>query len=247
MRAILLAVLFLAGCASPIDPETTMTTSVSEAPAPPMLGMAGCSGFHTFFPSPAAGFEGFVPENFTLRQANGMTQVPVFGFICGNGTLEMWALLQVQPPEALRNSTFGLDAVVLQAFTTNETLHGAYLDWGFGDEQVLRASVQVTDFLRSGLVEDARFALGAGSMQYEIRTTVREQGSEFPAESYRYWIVNGTRATGWLEVHSAPSRSFGIGTALFQAQGDDGAPLLAPGIGHRVEDAALALRFERLE
>lgn len=238
-------VAFLSGCASPDATETTSTTpstTPSSDDAPFAVLMTGCEAFHTFFPSPANEFTQFVPENFTMVSESGTVQIPVFGYDCDNSTAEMWALLPVLPPEALRNSSFAVDAVVLQAFTTNATSHAQYLEWGLDPARAVHADSETSEYVRAGVSSLDRLALARGAHSYELRTTVQESGGEFGAAAYRHWITNGTKATGWIEVHASIGRDLGAGTASFQSQGDPGAPPLAAGIGHRVSGVTLRIQ-----
>ena len=251
-RILALAAAFalLAGCNAPADDTDTQTTS-SEAPSPAevvALRSSGCQGYHTFFASPAELFVDFVPENFTMAtDSSGNTvNIPVFGYDCQNGTSDLWALLPVVPPEQYRNTSYSVDAVVLQGFTTNATYQAQYVAWGFDAARVLAATVSEREATLAGVARDDRFALGTATVKYEVRTTVQQSGGAFDEAHYRYWITNGTQATGWVEVSSLAATNVGPGTATFQSQGDPGAPPASVGIGHRIEDASLVVTAHKL-
>jgi hypothetical protein len=251
MRSLLFLVAALAlvasGCAAPDAgdaPPQSSTSGPAPGPAAPIVSYGPCRAFHTFFPSPAASFEGLVPENFTVDADAGVVRVPVFGFDCANQTtVEMWALLPVVPPEPYLNGSYAVDALVLQAYTTNTTWRAEYLAWGLSETLARHATTQTVESYDAGAARVESLALADTSSSYTLRTSVQAAGGAFAAEAYRYWVANGTKAIGWVHVDATPSTNVGAGPATFESAGDEGAPPVTAGAGHRVDGVTMTMAW----
>jgi hypothetical protein len=240
-----LALLLAAGCAGPGPGGPTATgtpTGPQETAAPETLAFEACRELHTFFDAPAAGFEALLPPNFTAApgRAPGTAQVAVFAWTCG-AAMEMWALLEVVPPPALRNGTVQLEGLVLEAFTPNATHAGLYRSWGV--ERIHHATVTTLESFDAAAAEHFRLVLGDDAMTYTVVTDVVDQPGAFDSQSYRFWAGNATSLAGHVESLHGPGASVGAGTARFEQEGDPAAPPVATGIGHRVDGATVRHRF----
>lgn len=227
----LVAVTMLAGCSSGSDgPDVP-----DVAPATPALGFEACSQFHTFFASPKSGFEPFVPEGFSMKDADpaGLTTtVDVFASSCGN-TTELWGLLEVVPRNAYANGSLAVEAVILQALTSNATDLTTYQAWGIGD-RIAHADAVTLDAIDGMVARDESITLAGGGLSYTVRTLVASEEAAFAPTAYRYWIQDGTTVSGYLLVENGAGTSLGAGSAFFTQEGDPGAPPATAGVGHRV-------------
>jgi hypothetical protein len=232
--------LLLAGCSSP---GTAPGGSGPGAPAAGEVRFAGCEQVHTFYPSPPAGFVARLPPGFSLAYqdpAQQTVQVVVFGNACQGGKADLLAAVQVVPPPQYRNGSLAVDALVLQAFTTDPAEHALLA--GAGPLAILgTVSQSVLGDSPGGRLE--RVDASGGGLSYTLTTQVVLQSSAFGAATYRYWLANGTTVSGYLESGNGGGTSLGQGSAALLISGDPTAPPLSPGIAHRASGIAVAQRL----
>lgn len=238
--------LLAAGCAAP---ATTTADPTVDPPAPPMeprvVSLDGCRQFHTFFESPIDGFAEFVPEGFAVKPSTNpqFTTIPVFASDCTNST-EMFALLQVVPPAEHANATFTVDAVILTAFVSNRTDLANYVAWGLPRMLEATTTSRTTNDLLAA--HDEEITVSGGGATYTLHTSVQASPAVNPTVLYRYWAVNGTKATGYVIVENDPGETIGMGLAIYSSSGDPEAPPITSGIAHRVNGVPVLVKGHTL-
>ncbi|HEX2021861.1 MAG TPA: hypothetical protein VHH36_04060, partial [Candidatus Thermoplasmatota archaeon] len=217
--AIVAACLALAGCASQAPSGPAAPTAAAAPQADGTLALADCVQLHMYFPSPAASFEAFVPEGFSLVTSGpgGTTvDVRVEGTVCAEAS-EVWVEIPVAPPEALARQA-DLHTAPVVAYVASEDLAARYAEWGLG-AFVANATIRLA---LDGA--PAHLRVDAPGESYEWTPALQPLDGEFAAFTLARWIpIDGGVAGAQWRNHTA-SDHLGAGPVAMVHEGEGGSP-----------------------
>lgn len=239
-QASFLILLAFAGCVSAPAEEGAPSPAAADDPAPVQL--TACRQVHSYFPSPAAPFEAFVPEGFAMVKADptGATvDVRVEATLCAEGS-EVWVEIPVEPPAELAENGLVHTAPVVGYASSPELVawHAPRLP-----DRVFEATIALA------AADNDRYSLSVrtATEDYSWEGALQGGGAPFGAETLARWMPTDGGVSGHLRAEGSESMTVGFGPVGMVYRGNGGAPPVASGIAHVVEDLTLVRSFVALD
>lgn len=257
MRALILAVALLAGCAAP---EASPEADVVRASA---ISSADCEQTHTFVPFPMEAFAGMLPEGWALQPADPAgrtTQFYLAGSRCATASAsspntsatieelkEVWGYLFVIPPEGANDSLDG-ELWPLGGVVSHGDALRVYEAWGLGGV-VVQGGTEILVTVAGPALTSRTWAAN-DEESFEVDASAPAQEAAFHDGAFRIWIpaddedgVDGSILYAWPEGGT----DLGLGSGTMRYAGPLlNAPPATPAVVHHVRGvSANATAFPR--
>lgn len=227
----LLALVLLAGCASPALDDGPTT----PPPSPATLPLVGCTQYHNAFTVLAADFQPFLPEGFqVVDEGAGTTTLLVELTACSAGRHLALLTVPAIAPADLRRDGY-VDEVLVEAYADPHMVAAA------AGYPLAPCTCQFQAMDQGPFALD-NFVVDAQDVRYEMTATLATGSGPFEARLRQIFAKAGG-GIALLSVDAEAATDRGLGEAVLLAEGSAALQVTPTVASHAIRDFSIALNF----